>query len=185
MLCPTEGNSHLFSLSTGEWARGYWLIMWPRRFRVHNEFHKWQVPWTLEPLPKCSEWGEMPFSGAIRHIRLSEHKCSATRRKKWTVDGWIPAFQPGHTYFKFQSCPEKEIQVSHHALEDSLPFLLYSPEKWGAKELFREGGMISLQKRSCVSYFSYSQEEHVFKTINIYIGHKQLSQFFPLKNCVA
>lgn len=83
MFSPTEENSHLFFLSTGEWARGYWLITWLRRFRVHNEFHNWQVSWTLDPLTKCSVSGvKCPSLEAIRHICLAKYKCGAPWRVK-------------------------------------------------------------------------------------------------------
>lgn len=88
--------------------------------------------------------------------------------KEWTVDGWIPAFHPGNIYFKSQFCPEKESQISYHAFEDILLFLLYSSKERRVKELL---GMTR------VSYFSYSYEQHVFKDINIYIGNNYHSSF--------
>lgn len=37
-LRPREDNSHLFFKSTGEWARGCWLITWQRRSRHTMNF---------------------------------------------------------------------------------------------------------------------------------------------------
>lgn len=62
-------------------------------------------------------------------------------------------------------------------------FFSFSWEERRVKELLREDSVMSLQKRACGSYFSYSNEHHVLKNINIYIGNKQLSHFFPLSKC--
>lgn len=71
-------------------------------------------------------------------------------------------------------------------LKPSFSFYFILQKERRGKKLLKEGRVISLPKRSCVSYCSHSHEQHAFKDINIYIGNKQLSLFFPLKKmCMA
>lgn len=183
MFSPMEENSHLF-LSTGEWARGYWLITWLRRFRVHNEFHNWQVSWTLDPLTKCSVNGvKCPSLEAIRHICLAEYKCCTPRRVKngQLMAGFLHSslavfiLNPISVLRRWSRFPTAILKMASLFTSFS-----WKREEWGN---FLEKNVWFIYRKRHVARISAIRVNIMYLKTETFTL-EQLSLFFPLTKCV-